>query len=280
MKTTLTVLCENTVGTPLPIIGEHGLSLLIQDGSCTLYDTGQGLGLLNNMKIMGKDLNQIERIILSHGHYDHTGGLMALLNARSSAVPVFCHPDAFKAKIALYEMPGNNLEVPIGIRASVEEYEKAGAGFHWAEGYGEILNNLKYLSDVARPAGWKTWDALLKQKSGDTIIDDPFNDDLSLLMETDSGAVVLLGCAHAGIVEILDDFSAKSGHKEFYAVIGGTHLESAPDEYFAKAIESLERYKVKMIGTSHCTGFKRAASLYAHFKDRFVPVSAGTVLEF
>ncbi|MGV7928603.1 MAG: MBL fold metallo-hydrolase [Spirochaetota bacterium] len=279
MKTTITVICENTVGTPLPIIGEHGQSLFIQDGSITLYDTGQGLGLLNNMKLMGKDPNLIDRIILSHGHYDHTGGLMDLLVNRVSEVSIYCHRDAFKEKIALYEMPGKNIEVPIGTRFSVEDYEKAGARFCWTEGYAEV-SGMKVLSDVNRPVGWKTSDARLKQKEAGEIVDDPFNDDLSLLLMTDSGPVVLLGCAHAGIVEILDDFSNKTGVKEFHAVIGGTHLESAPDDYFQKAIDSLEKFNVQKIGTSHCTGFRRSAALAAHFKDRFVPVSAGLVIEF
>ncbi len=279
MKTTLTVLCENTVGTPLPIMGEHGQALLIQDGTSTLYDTGQGLGLLHNMKMMGKDPDMVDRVILSHGHYDHTGGLMDFLKSRSSGLPVYCHPDAFKEKIALYEMPDRKIEVPIGARASIEEYEKAGAQFCWSNGYAEIVN-IKCLSEVKRPDGWKAWDAVLKQKEGDTIVDDPFNDDLSLLLMTDSGPVVLFGCAHAGIVEILDDFSRKTGIKEFHAVIGGTHLDSAPDEYFARAISALEDYKVQKIGTSHCTGFRRAAALAARFGERFIPVSAGMVIEF
>ncbi|HNU91118.1 MAG TPA: MBL fold metallo-hydrolase, partial [Spirochaetota bacterium] len=100
------------------------------------------------------------------------------------------------------------------------------------------------------------------------------------MLDTGSGPVVLLGCAHAGIVEILEDIVSKSGHSKLHAVIGGTHLESASEEYLNKTIEILEKYDVALIGTSHCTGFKRSSTLAAHFKEKFIQVATGTVLEF
>jgi len=280
MKMKLSVLCENTVCSPMPFIGEHGLSLLIENETTTLYDTGQGFGLINNMKVLGKNPDMIDRIIISHGHYDHTGGLMQMLKARGTGMEVYCHPDAFIQKIAYYQMPGNNLEVSIGFQSSRQEYENAGAHFNWISGYGGLSDTLAFISDVARPEGWKTWDVRLKRKIDGIIEDDPFNDDLSLLVETESGPVVLLGCAHAGIVEILEDISAKSGHTSFHAVIGGTHLESASAEYFERTVEVIERFNVAIIGTSHCTGFKRSSALASHFKDRFTQVAVGTVMEF
>jgi 7,8-dihydropterin-6-yl-methyl-4-(beta-D-ribofuranosyl)aminobenzene 5'-phosphate synthase len=120
----------------------------------------------------------------------------------------------------------------------------------------------------------------LKISVNGKILDDPFNDDLSLLLETHSGPVVLLGCAHAGIVEILDDLSAKTGHREFHAVIGGIHLGTASEEYIEKAIESFRKYNVKIIGTSHCTGFHASARIMARFKKEFVPAHVGSVFEF
>ena len=279
-KLKLSVVCENTVGSPLPFIGEHGLSFLIEEASNTLYDTGQGLGLLNNMKLMGKDPDGIDRVIISHGHYDHTGGLMGMLKARKTGLEVFCHPEAFIPKIALYEMPGNNLEVPIGFQFSRQEYENAGAVFNWISGWGKLTESVSYIADISRPEGWRTWDVRLKRKNDGSVEEDPFNDDLSLMLDTESGPVVLLGCAHAGIVEILEDIVSKSGHSKLHAVIGGTHLESASDEYLNKSIEVLEKYDVALIGTSHCTGFKRSSTLAAHFKEKFIQVATGTVLEF
>ncbi|MBN2078363.1 MAG: MBL fold metallo-hydrolase [Spirochaetes bacterium] len=280
MKTKLTVLCENSVYVPFPLIGEHGFSCLIEGEDATLFDTGQGLGIMNNMKVLGKDPSAIRRIILSHGHYDHTGGLLHVLKSRDGKTEVHLHPSGFKAKVAHIPTGGDPIEVPIGMRATRDEYEAAGAEFINISGYQPITGGIHALSEVKRPKGWTTWDTRLKQKEGDKAISDPFDDDVSLLIETDSGPVVLLGCAHAGIVEILNDLAERSGHKEFHAVIGGTHLETAPEEYVKKAMETLRAYKVKKIAVSHCTGFARAAQFATEFPESFATASTGAVFEF
>lgn len=281
MKTKITVLCENSVVVPAPpLIGEHGFSCLIESGDTTLFDTGQGFGIVNNMQKMGKQFDAIGRVVLSHGHFDHTGGLLAVLQNRKEKTPVFLHPDAFNDKKAVVPLPQNTIELPIGMRASKEEYEKAGAQFNLIKGFTKITDSISALSDVKRPADWKTWDTRLKQKINGEIVDDPFTDDLSLIINTESGPVVLLGCAHAGIVEILNDLSEKTGHKEFHAVIGGTHLESAPEDYVIQAMDTLRRYQVKKIAVSHCTGLKMAARFAAEFKNEFANASVGSSFEF
>jgi len=119
MKTKITVLCENSVIVPIPpLIAEHGFSCLIESEDTTLFDTGQGLGILNNLGKMGKNINTIQRIILSHGHFDHTGGLLSILQNKKEKTPVFLHPDAFNNKRAVIPLPQNTIEIPIGMRAS------------------------------------------------------------------------------------------------------------------------------------------------------------------
>jgi 7,8-dihydropterin-6-yl-methyl-4-(beta-D-ribofuranosyl)aminobenzene 5'-phosphate synthase len=281
MKTKITVLCENSVIVPAPpLIGEHGFSCLIEAEDATLFDTGQGFGIVNNMQRMGKQFDGIKRIILSHGHFDHTGGLLTVLQNKKEKTPVYMHPDAFIEKKAVIPLPQNTIEMLIGMRASKEEYEKAGAEFNFIRGFTKISDSISALSDVKRPADWKTWDVRLKQKVNGAIVDDPFTDDLSLLIDTESGPVVLLGCAHAGIVEILNDLSEKTGHREFHAVIGGTHLENAPENYVARAMETLKSYRVKKIAVSHCTGLKMAGRFAAEFKNESANASVGSSFEF
>jgi len=280
MKTKVTVICENSVLVPFPFIAEHGLSFLIEGNDATLYDTGQGLGVLHNLKAMGKKPETIERIILSHGHFDHTGGLLPVLQSIGKKTPVFTHPTAFNDKKAAIPTGGDPIEVPIGMRASKQDYEGAGASFQMVKGFQTITDSISAISEVKRAAGWKTWDTRLKQKVDGALMDDPFDDDLSLLLATDSGPVVLLGCAHAGIVEILRDLSEKTGHREFHAVIGGTHLETAPAEYTEKAIQTLREYKVKKVAVSHCTGFAIACRFASEFKSEFANASVGAVFEF
>ena len=110
----VSVVCENSVVVPMPrgLTGEHGLSLLIEDNDLTLYDTGQGFSLIKNLQLMGKNAEDIARIIISHGHYDHTGGLMPLLQERKNELSVYAHRESFMDKIALIELPDNNIEIP------------------------------------------------------------------------------------------------------------------------------------------------------------------------
>ena len=276
----ITVICENYVLPSVRAMGEHGLSLLIESDETTLFDTGNGLGLMYNLDLFGKNPDSIDRIILSHGHYDHTGGLMSILKSRRRKMPVWIHPDAFLEKIVIYKSDGEEIIQTAGFPYKKRQYEKHGAIFKSAKRKTEICKEIQSFSDVKRPEGWISWDTRLKQKREEHIIDDPFNDDLSLLLETASGPVVLLGCAHAGIVEILDFISEETGHKTFHAVIGGTHLANAPEEYIKKAVLSLKKYKVNVIATAHCTGFKVNCYMADIFKDKYYNASVGSSFEF
>lgn len=273
----VTVICENSVFVPFPLIGEHGLSFLLEGDDTSLFDTGQGLGVVHNLKTLGKDITAIQRIILSHGHYDHTGGLIPVLKGHGGEVPVYLEPSAFNEKVT--QLP-SGITIPIGMRSPRIEYENAGAKFVDVAGYSKIADSIYAMCQVKRPEGWEPWDAMLKVKVSEEVKSDPFNDDLSLLIETLSGPVVLLGCAHAGMVEILDQISEASGYKEFHAVIGGTHLGTAPAEYVSRSIEAMHRYNVRVVAVSHCTGFKVACAFAHEFGDRFANASVGRVFSF
>lgn len=111
------------------------------------------------------------------------------------------------------------------------------------------------------------------------LVQDNIWDDFSLAIETSKGLVIILGCAHSGIINILNHFINKTGKKEIYAVIGGTHLGFASDEQINKVIEIIETYNIKKLGASHCTGLEVAAKLYNKLKDRFFFAGVGSVLE-
>ena len=115
---------ENTVGVPMPrgLVGEHGLAFLIEGQKTTLFDTGQGNALLNNLQAYGKDVNSIDKVILSHGHYDHVGGLGFLLEKRDEKLPVYVNEEAFRKKMAVIEFPDNRIEIPIGFPMEKEDF--------------------------------------------------------------------------------------------------------------------------------------------------------------
>jgi 7,8-dihydropterin-6-yl-methyl-4-(beta-D-ribofuranosyl)aminobenzene 5'-phosphate synthase len=273
----VTVICENSVYVPFPLIGEHGLSFLLEGEDITLFDTGQGLGVIHNLKTLGKDIPAIERVILSHGHYDHTGGLLQVLKEHGGGLPVFVNGTAFIDKVAQLPSGGTH---SIGMTQPRDVYEENGAEFHEVEGKCRIVNAITSFSNIKHEAGWTSWDSMLKIKTDSGVESDPFTDDLSLLLDTASGPVVLLGCAHSGMVEILDQIAESNGIKKFHAVIGGTHLRSASEEYILKAIESVKKYDVQIIAVSHCTGFQVAARFASVFGERFQNASVGKVFEF
>lgn len=280
MKTVITVLCENTAGFPFKIVGEHGLAILIERGEeILLFDTGQGVGLLSNASLLGKDLSKVKKVALSHGHYDHTGGMAAFLE-KSSPVTVFGHPELFCERFAMFETSEGAKTLPIGFPCSREELEQKGATFDLSPSFREISPGIFATGEVPRPEGWKSWDERLVIRDGDGFRSDPFKDDLSLLVETQKGPVLVLGCAHAGLHSIVNHIRKQTGLDSFHAILGGTHLGAASKDDRKKALQLIETIGVEKIATSHCTGFEAASYLACHLGDRVTPAAAGNAFEF
>lgn len=280
MKTTVTVLCENTAGGGQGIIGEHGLSLLIERGEDrVLFDTGQGMSLIRNASLLGKDLTRVDRVALSHGHYDHTGGLADFLDTSRQAT-VFAHPDVFTERFARFDGPAGPRTRSIGIPFTREELEQKGARFDLSPALREIASGMTFTGEIPRPQGWKAWDKRLVVRDGDGWRPDPFRDDASLLLETDRGAVLLLGCAHAGLHAIVKHLRTETGLDRFHAIMGGTHLGAGTRTDWEKALSLLESCRVEKIAASHCTGFQAASFLACRLGDRVCPATAGMTFEF
>ena len=280
MKTTISVICENTVKKGSGLHAEHGLSMLIQQDENILLDTGQSNMLLHNMNIMGIKPDSIDRVVISHGHYDHTGGLLAFLNNRIAETPVYVHPDAFTRRAAVTEDNGKVRAVDIGMQYPYNLLEETGGNIQFIRESAIISEYITAVNEIPRPAGWVSWDSRLMWEQDGVFVPDPFNDDTSLLINTDSGPVVCSGCAHAGIVEIIERIAELKGLKEIYAVLGGTHLATAPESYILKAVDTFSRFNVQLIAANHCTGETIAQRLSEYFPRQFVKASAGTVLEF
>ena len=276
-QTTITILCENTASAMMGITGEHGFSALVEkNGRKLLLDTGQGLTLQNNARVLGVDLSTIDKVAISHGHMDHTGGLSLLFFPKRN-VEVVAHPDIFIPKYA-GRMQGH---IPahffIGIKDDRHFLEdNRGLKFSLKAEYEEIEPGIFFSGEVARVTDFEKPDAHLEVKQEDGFVQDPLRDDASLLIETNAGPVILTGCAHAGIVNVMEHFKAKSGHDTFHAVIGGTHLGFLNSkEQLEQTMDAFDRFKVQKIAVSHCTGNVAAAACYNRFKERFDFANAG-----
>jgi len=272
MSIHITVLSEDTAG-GMGLMAEHGFSLLVEwDRERVLFDTGQGLVLTHNAQALDVDLSAVEKIVLSHAHYDHTGGLKAVL-ALGGKKEVFGHPALFERKVVVRE--GKRLD--IGFPQSREELEVLGAAFHLSEKPVEIADGVMTTGQVTRTTAFEQVDALFQVERNGALTHDEILDDLSLILRSSEGLVLLLGCCHAGLINTLRHVVQLTGERHFRAVIGGTHLISADEARMVRTIEALRSFEIERLFVGHCTGMKAMISLWNAFgADRVGFMSVGT----
>lgn len=279
MKTTITILVDNIAGTR-GTIGEHGFSAWIARGEHqVLFDTGAGNALQMNARCLKKSLDEFQLLLLSHGHWDHTGGLKQVAELRETT-EIIAHPRIFDERFSARKRGEELVYHDVGIPFSQEELERQGAHFSLTRKFHEFLPGMYFSGEIPRPPGWQSSDETLCIRRHDQYLPDPILDDASLLLETDSGPVVLLGCAHAGTEIILEYLSAQSGHTSFHAVIGGMHLLHADEERIQTVLDTFEKYQIRKIAATHCTGFPASVKFYQHVQDRFQITQVGDIFDF
>lgn len=277
-KLKITVLVENTVGVPAGVIGEWGLALLLDLGEeKILIDTGEQGNLIKNAAALGLDLSRMTCLILSHGHSDHTGGLIEFLKVRGK-VPVYAHPELFSRHYGpVFNGVGNKY---IGVPFAQEALKRAGAEFHWVRKPLELRPGLWLSGEVPRRTDFERGDQRLVQDLAGSMVQDPLADDFSVFYQTSAGLIILLGCAHAGVVNIIEHAREVTSESRVRAVIGGTHLGPAGDEQKEKTIEYLKTLNLELLAPNHCTGLPVAGRLAREFPRQFRWASVGTVFEF
>ena len=276
MDIRITVICENTVATSLPALGEHGFAAFIETHSGNyLFDTGQGLSILHNTTCLKKDLTTVDKIFLSHGHYDHTGGLPSVLKL-TKKIKVYAHPDIFSKKYARLKIDGKDAERYIGIKHKKDYYEKRGAQFIFNSSFSEVEEDMYLTGEIPRTTDYEKGDQRLFVKEEGKLVRDPLRDDQSLVLKTEKGVVVILGCAHSGLINTLEHILSCCEDERLYALLGGTHLGFLKDEQLDKTIAQLKLYDFRKIGASHCTGLMASSRLQQEFRDRFFFANVGT----
>jgi 7,8-dihydropterin-6-yl-methyl-4-(beta-D-ribofuranosyl)aminobenzene 5'-phosphate synthase len=274
MNITLTTLCENTAGKP-GFMAEWGLSILIQtDSANVLFDTGGNFAAVRNADKLGVDLRAVDKIVLSHSHADHTGGLREVLR-RTGPKEIIAHPAIWELKYTkrAYE----RREAFIGIPFTRAELELFGASFTLRKEPVHIADTIVTTGEIAQTTDFEGIEPIFYVKEDGSLRNDSIPDDLSLIVRTQQGLVIVLGCAHRGIINTIRHAKKITGEERVHTVVGGTHLFPKTDEQVEKAIVALQEIGVQKLGVSHCTGFHASVRLAQAFGNDFFLNNAGTV---
>lgn len=273
----LTVLVENTAR-GAGILGEHGLAWWIDTGSHrVLFDTGQGLALRHNARALGLDLSRADAIVLSHGHYDHVGGLESVLELAPGAA-LYMHPRAIEPKFSGSGggATGRRISLPF---MEQEQFRAPGRTVVMSATPCEVVPGVWMTGEVPRSNDFEDTggpfflDAGLQQP-------DPLLDDQALFFTADEGVVVVLGCAHAGVINTLACVTALTGVDRIHAVFGGMHLEHASPHRMAQTFVGFHHHHVGRVGPLHCTGPRATTAFCSAFGERCACAAAGTRFTF
>lgn len=254
MGITITTLIENSIGEHKGLSGEHGLSFFIdKDGEMLLFDTGSSRTFIDNAKKLRVDIGQVRHIVLSHGHYDHTGGFRPFIDAYpDSHHTLWTGKGFFKEKYAAYgpslQYLGNDFDKKFLETRSISHKEVTTDTTEIAPGVWIVTNFKKIHSEELIHPRFVLWDDATRQ-----VYPDEFRDEVLLVVEAAKGLVVLVGCAHPGILNMLDTVEERFD-KPIYALLGGTHLVEASSQRIRYVINDFIKRKISIMGVSHCTG--------------------------
>jgi 7,8-dihydropterin-6-yl-methyl-4-(beta-D-ribofuranosyl)aminobenzene 5'-phosphate synthase len=271
----ITILCENTVGPVSGTLGEHGFAALVEgEGVRILFDTGMGETLLRNAVRMNKDLHRVNPVILSHGHFDHTGGLLPLLR-NCGGKDVYAHPAVFSRR---YRVKDTGESIPVGIPCDEAFLRGMGARFELDDRFREIAPGVFLTGQVSRKTPFEQGDrGMFRDPEGRSA--DPLEDDQSLVIRGRKGLVLVLGCCHAGVVNTIEHAREKTGESRVYALIGGTHLGFCSPEQTEETVKAMRNFGIARICVGHCTGFAASARLLREFPGAFQLANVGYTLE-
>ena len=272
-KLRITTLSENTAGIG-NFLAEWGLSILVEtDKVNILLDTGQSISASYNADILGIDLGKIDKIVLSHGHFDHTGGLRQILRRMRKEVEIIAHPDIWAVK---YVRRQGQQDRYVGIPFHCQTLESLGAIFNLTTKPVKITDKIMTTGEVPMVTDFEEIDASLFVKEDAGWQADKLLDDQALIINTESGLIVILGCAHRGVINTLYHAQQLTGVKPIHTVVGGCHLIGASEQRMWSTIAALRELDVQRLGLSHCTGLPAASLMAQEFGEKFFFNNAGT----
>ena len=290
MRWKITTLIENHADKEGKLACEHGLSVLIEsEHTRLLMDTGQSGAFYENAGRMNIPLSGLDAVLLSHAHYDHTGGLLRLIKEEGLPQKLYVGKHFFRK---CYDRKPDGRMKYIGTKFDSQMLKDLGVPVvEISQDQYEIAPGLTVYGNFARTIPYETHNPCFFYQEEENSCgpygrcmdsmnykEDTFEDEIALALDVAEGLFVIVGCSHPGIVNILTTISRRSG-KEIYGVIGGTHLVDADRERVLHTVDDFKRLGVKTLGVSHCTGDEYAAILQENFGKAFFQNHTGSVLE-
>lgn len=279
MELKITTLIENMPDEEEKYAFEHGFSSFVEfDGKKILFDTGQSGAFVENARKLQLNLAEVDCVVLSHGHYDHTGGVPALLSKLEKKTPLYIGKEFFTPKYKLledgsYKYNGNPFS-----RSLLESEESPVELLSVDEEITWLTEKIVLFKNFQRISGFEEVNPKFFIKTDNGYEQDFFVDEIALGLITEQGLVLVAGCSHVGIVNMLEH--VKQGLRiPVTAVLGGTHLVEAGETRLIKTVEALKRHGVKTIAVSHCTGETGMKLLKQEFPEGFVLNNTGNVIE-
>ncbi len=277
VRASVTILVDNTVMELIPgsgfltrlskphnsFLSEHGFSALIESGGRNiLVDTGAtGVAVAHNLDLLGIKPEDIDTVVLSHGHNDHSGGL-ALFPGK-----IVAHPDAF-LKRSLVTPAGASFDLTCpgaGLFKDRVRFEKGPA---------MLAPGIWTTGEVERVHKWEELDLFRIEREGGMEYDSVL-DDQAIVISSANGLAIIAGCSHAGIINTIEQAVRISGINEVYCVIGGFHLIGPGEGKSGRTISELKRLNVKKVVPIHCTGFEAIKRMSVEMAPEFEYGTAG-----
>ncbi len=269
------VILDDYAGYDSRFYGGHGVSYLVEyDNIKVLFDTGPNPDVvLHNMKLLNIDPVEITHIVLSHSHYDHTGGLIGVLKAVGRKIPVIAHPELFKRVFAVDPVL-REVGAPF-TRAMLEDL----AYLYLTHDPVKLSSRIYTTGEVRDRLEFEQKGLKVFMIKDGRLVEDPLLDDVSMCIDHDDGIVVVSGCSHAGIISITRRCMDVLDKREVRAVIGGFHLINASRDRISKTVDWFKKLKVREIYTGHCTGLEAEYMIKEAFGDRFHKLYSGMTIE-
>ncbi|GAA0178646.1 MBL fold metallo-hydrolase [Clostridium sediminicola] len=276
----LITLIENNQSSLEYLKYEHGLSIYIEcDNKKILFDTGESENFIKNAEALKVDLTKLDYIVLSHAHYDHCGGLTSLLSNYSLSSTLCLNENFFKFsdKFKFKE------DVPIkytGINFNSTIIKEHNIKVDYLKKNCTNLTEKIYLfTNFTNKNKNEIIDQNMRYKLNEMYFTDDFSREVVLGIDTSAGLLLIVGCAHSGIMNIIEDIK-KTTSKPIFGVIGGTHLSKASDERILKTLEYFNQNNIKLAGLCHCSGDKTTEIFKKDFNGNFFINNTGNTLDF